>query len=214
MKITHPGHSLFLIELRGGATLALDPYGRDFGYPTRAIRADAVLCSHGHGDHHGLDMLQGDYQLVETEGEHALPGGAKATMIASFHDDAQGAKRGPNLLTVIEAEGLRVAHLGDLGCPLTEAQLAALGRIDVLMLPVGGFYTIDAQTALAQMRRIRPNLCVPMHYATAVNADWPIAKLEGFASLLDSPPDHALALDVSSGALPAPTRVLVLDELA
>ena len=214
MKITHPGHSLFLIALENGATLALDPYGKNFGYPTRAICADAVLCSHDHDDHHGLDMVSGDYRLIETEGTYALPGGATVTMIPSWHDDAQGSKRGPNLLALIEAEGLRVAHLGDLGCPLTDAQLAALGRVDVLLLPVGGFYTIDAATALAQMQRIRPAICIPMHYRTAVNADWPIAPLSDFVALLPAAPEHVDALTVSADSLPAPTRVCVLDELA
>ena len=214
MKITHPGHSLFLIELENGAVLAIDPYGKDFGYPTRQIRADAVLCTHGHHDHHGLDMLAGPYTLVETEGRHALPGGAVVTAIASFHDDAQGSKRGPNLLLLLEAEGLRVAHLGDLGCPLTEEQRSALGRVDVLLLPVGGYYTLDAATAWAQMERIRPAICVPMHYRTAVNADWPIAPVDNFLALATAPPQHASELTVTADALPAPTRLCVLREPA
>lgn len=213
MKITHPGHSLFLLELQNGTVLATDPYGGDFGYPTKHIRADAVLCSHTHGDHHGLDMLTGAYTLVETAGTHALPGGARVTALPSYHDDANGAKRGPNLLLLIEADGLRVAHLGDLGHPLTEEQLAALGRVDLLLLPVGGFYTIDAATALAQMQRIRPAVCVPMHYRTAVNADWPIAPLADFLALAGEAPIPARELTLSADALPSPTRLCVLEEL-
>ena len=104
----------------------------------------------------------------------------KVTALKGFHDDEQGSKRGETLLFLIEAEGLRVVHLGDLGCPLDEAQLEQLKNPDVLMIPVGGFYTIDAD----QAKQIADQL--PMHYKTEYNQEWPISGPEAFLELYDT----------------------------
>ena len=158
MKLTWCGHSCFLVETEDGS-LVLDPYapGSVPGLRLPPLTADAVVCSHGHRDH---SWAEG----VTLSGRKPS---FRLRSIPCFHDDHRGALRGENRITVLEAEGLRLAHLGDLGHPLSPEQLDALGRPDVLLIPVGGFYTIDADTAAALVQTIRPGLCIPMHYRGA-----------------------------------------------
>ena len=124
--------------------------------------------------------------------------------VPAFHDELQGKKRGPNLIFLIEAEGLRLAHLGDLGHRLGPGQVSALQNLDVLLLPVGGYYTIDAATALAVMEALAPKVAIPMHYRTRANPDMPIAPVSEFLALAGvSPEPMALlrftAQDISRG---------------
>ena len=162
MKLKWLGHSCFELTLDGGV-LVTDPYDESVGYPPLRVRADAVLSSHDHFDHNYFAAVEGDPAIINTPGAHAACG-ATITATPSFHDTERGAKRGSNLIFTIEAEGLRIAHLGDLGHLLSEEQLAALGRIDLLLIPVGGYYTIDAATARRQAAAVGARLVLPMHY--------------------------------------------------
>lgn len=155
MKITWYGHACFKIETAEGS-LVLDPYapGSVPGLSLPALMADKVLCSHGHSDHNYTEAV------TLSGREPAL----RISLIPCYHDGERGRLRGENLVSVIEAEGLRFAHLGDLGHMLAPSQLAALGRVDVLLVPVGGFYTIDARQAQALCTALRPGIVVPMHY--------------------------------------------------
>lgn len=105
--------------------------------------------------------------------------------IESWHDDQQGALRGPNRIYILEADGLRIAHLGDLGA-WDDALAERLTGLDILLIPVGGYYTIDAQSAAALCHRVQPRMIIPMHYRTQANADWPIAPVEDFLSAMDA----------------------------
>ena len=173
MKLTWYGHSCFKLETAEG-TIVFDPSqnGRVPGYsPLPAdFPADEVICSHGHFDHNAAE-------LVQLSGKGF---GGKVTFIDSWHDDAQGAKRGENKIALVEAEGLKVAHMGDIGCELNDEQIAALKGVDVLMIPVGGFFTIDGKTARKIAEKLQPRVMLPMHYKTAWNADWPIEGPEAF----------------------------------
>ena len=158
MKLTWYGHSCFLLETAEGSAV-FDPYapGSVPGVELPPLRADAVFCSHSHRDH--------AYRAAVTlSGQKPA---FRVTLVDSFHDEKQGALRGKNKITVIEAEGKRVAHLGDLGHELSAQQLAALGRIDLLMIPIGGHYTIDAAAAQRVAEQIGARLTVPMHYRGA-----------------------------------------------
>lgn len=177
MLIRHHGHSEFLLETAQGFRILTDPFDGHVGYPMRTVDCDAVTVSHGHGDHSYVQKAPAAQVIADHAGRITLAPGITATGIPSFHDDAQGAKRGPNLIFLIEADGLRVAHLGDLGA-WDEALAAQLENIDIALVPVGGFYTMDAATAAALVERIRPRMVIPMHYRTEVNAGWPIAPLE------------------------------------
>ena len=158
MKLTWYGHSCFLLETEDGSAV-LDPYapGSVPGLRLPKLSADLVLCSHGHGDH-------GYAEGVRLSGKKA---GLSVTAIPCFHDEKGGALRGKNLIHVLEAEGLRIAHLGDLGHMLSDEQLAALGKVDVLLIPVGGHYTIGPETAAALAKTVGARITIPMHYRGA-----------------------------------------------
>ena len=189
MLITCHGHSEFLIESASGFTLLTDPFNAEVGYRMEQYAVDAVAVSHGHGDHSFVEKaVSADpgqpLTVIRQEGTYSLAENVTVTAIPSYHDDVQGTKRGGNLLFRMEIDGLTLAHLGDIGAPLTPQQRAALGRVDILMLPVGGFFTIDAVQAKAIADQLRPAVLLPMHYKTAVNAQWPIADAEAFLTLM------------------------------
>ena len=186
MLIQHIGHSEFLLTLESGFRIVTDPYDTSTGYPVQEIEADGVLVSHHHHDHDAVDNISGHPQIIDYAGVHTFAPGIRATGILSDHDNAGGSKRGKNLIFLLEAEGLRIVHLGDLGCPLDLSQLEALGDVDLLMIPVGGFYTIDAAQAMEVIHQLDPRIILPMHYKTEYNADWPIAPVDDFISLFDS----------------------------
>lgn len=173
MKLTWLGHACFLVETAEG-TLALDPYapGSVPGLTLPPLEADAVRCSHGHRDHAYAEGVR-------------LTGNTPAFRlreIPSFHDNAHGLLRGKNKITVLEAEGKRLVHLGDLGHPLNAEQLAAVGTPDVLLIPVGGHYTIDAATAAELVRALEPKLTIPMHYRGEGFGYEVIGPVEDFAA--------------------------------
>lgn len=155
MKITWLGHACFILESSDGSVV-FDPFAPNYvpGFELPELQADVCICSHKHEDHYYP-------QAVELSGkDHKL----NITQIPCFHDEKAGSLRGENLISVVECEGLRAAHLGDLGHMLSDEQLELLGKIDVLMIPIGGFYTIDSKTAAELVKKISPNVVIPMHY--------------------------------------------------
>ncbi len=183
MIITCIGHAKFLIELENGMRLVTDPYDDTCGYPVTPMKADAVLVSHGHHDHNAVETISGYTRVIDEPGVHTLAPDVKVTAVQADHDDANGSKRGKTLMFLVEAEGLRVAHLGDLGHMPTEQQTAQLAPVDVLMIPVGGFFTIDASMARDVAGKLQARVILPMHYKTCVNSTWPIAPVEAFTEL-------------------------------
>lgn len=211
MIITCIGHAEFVIELENGMRLATDPYDASCGYAMQDVAADAVLVSHAHHDHAAVDAVGGWTSVVDTAGTHTLAPGVTVTGVEAFHDDRQGALRGRTLLFLIEAEGLRVAHLGDLGHLPTAEQVKALSPVDVLMLPVGGHFTIDAAQAREVASLLRARVVLPMHYRTDATAGWPIAPVEDFTSLYPAGTAETLSLlRVTKEDLPCQPHVAVL----
>lgn len=183
MLFQHIGHAEFLIETESGFRIVTDPYDAGCGYPIQKIAADAVLVSHHHHDHDAVENLSGNPRMIDCEGTFTPEPGIRITAIPAWHDDSEGSKRGPTLLFLIETEGLRIAHFGDLGCALSGQQIDALGSIDVLMIPVGGFFTIDANVARASAEQVNARIILPMHYKTKYNSEWPISVPEPFEKL-------------------------------
>lgn len=156
MTLTYLGHSCFLVESQGYQIL-FDPYEPDSvpGYRPISAQADQVLCSHEHRDHHGVDQVtlrQGGLSPFTVE------------TISTWHDDQQGALRGSDTIHILDDGQCCVAHLGDLGCELSDQQKGQLKNLTALMIPVGGFYTIDALQAKALIDELKPQVVIPMHY--------------------------------------------------
>ena len=186
MLITYHGHSEFILESSDGFILALDPFDAHVGYPMHEYFADVVSVSHQHSDHNYTEKIKGLPQIISKAGKTQVREDISITQIDAFHDDDEGALRGHTFLTLIEMDGLRLLHAGDLGTKLTGEQVAEIGQVDVLFIPVGGYYTIDAPQALETVRALSPTLTLPMHYKTACNASWPIASLGDFVRVLSS----------------------------
>ena len=211
MLIRHIGHAEFLIELESGYRIVTDPYDAGCGYPVRKEKADAVLVSHHHHDHDAVENVGGTPQVIDAAGQYTLAKGVTVTALEAFHDDAQGAKRGKTLLFLLEAEGLRVAHLGDLGCGLNAEQVKALRNPDILMIPVGGFFTIDADTAVDVVRLLKARVILPMHYRTEANAGWPIAPVDDFIAAMGVKAETLRLLRVTAEDLGLQPRLAVLE---
>ena len=199
MEIIWNGHSCFTVKTRQGGVV-LDPYedGRVPGYGPLRLEADLVLCSHEHGDHNCR-------AAVKLSGK---PCELKVTEISSWHDDVCGAKRGPNTIHVIEAEGMKIVHLGDLGTGLDADQIRALAGADVLMIPIGGFYTIDSDQALEIVSQLRPRIIVPMHFRRGAQGYDVISTADAFLAKCPNPveyPANSLTVDRET---PAQTAVL------
>ncbi|MEL7609173.1 MAG: MBL fold metallo-hydrolase [Bacillota bacterium] len=165
MKIKWYGHSCFLLTSEKGIKVLTDPYDPATGYALGSVEADVVTCSHFHHDHHYTQAVLGDPVVIDKAGRHEAKG-LTITGIPTWHDAEQGTRRGANTVFVIEIDGMRVVHLGDLGHMPGEAELASIGRADILFAPVGGVYTIDAQQALSLASIVKPRVMIPMHYAT------------------------------------------------
>ncbi len=212
MLIRHIGHAEFLIELEEGLRIVTDPYDESCGYPVEKLQADVALVSHHHHDHDAVENLAGNPRVLDQAGSYTLSAGAKLTAVKGFHDDAGGSKRGETLLFLLEAEGLRIEHLGDLGEGLTEEQLRVLKKPDVLLIPVGGFFTIDAKKAKEVADTLEAKIVIPMHYRTAYTASWPIGPVDDFLSLYETGEvqQGGQALRVTSGDLQCHPHVVVL----
>jgi len=172
MNLTWLGHACFVLK-QDGYQIAIDPYEGVDGYPTLRTEAHTVFCSHDHHDH---NYRAGVTLLPRRESPFSV------REIASFHDDRQGALRGPNTIRCFTAGGVTVCHLGDLGHPLSDAQAREIGTVDVLLIPVGGVYTIGPEEAKAVIRQLAPRCAVPMHYR---HAPYGLPNLGGVERFLD-----------------------------
>ena len=177
MKITWLGHSCFTVETQG-YRIVLDPY-KDGSVPGLApvrVEADQVLCSHGHDDHcgtEGVSLRQGKLSPFTVE------------IIDTWHDDKNGAKRGPNTIHILSDGQCRIAHLGDLGCDLAPEQKDRLRHLTALLVPVGGHFTIDATQAKRLADELSPTVVVPMHYRQAGVGYDVIGTVDQFTKLCD-----------------------------
>ena len=156
ITITWYGHSCFSVS-SGNYSIVLDPYAPDSvpGLAPLTLSANQVLCSHHHGDHGYSDAV------TVTDGSNSP---FSVLCLPSWHDDSQGSLRGENMIHILETDGLRIAHLGDLGCEPMPEQMEQLCNLDALLIPIGGHYTIDAAQAKNLVEKLAPRVVIPMHY--------------------------------------------------
>ncbi len=179
VTIKYLGHACFTLEA-GGYRTVIDPYchGMVPGLPDLRVEAEAVYCSHEHDDHNYVQAVS----LQAT----TVPAPYVVETLTVPHDDAQGSKRGMNKIHVFVFGGLRIAHMGDIGRPLTPEEQDKLQNLDALLLPVGGFYTIDAGQACEMVQQLKPRVTIPMHYRTDCTGFAQIAHLQDFTERFDS----------------------------
>lgn len=170
MNITWHGQACFQISCsqnkNNHLSIVIDPFEESFtGLKLpRKLEADIVMVTHNHADHNNIKRVSGSPFVINGPGEYDIKG-AYMEGIPGFHDSSQGKERGVITIYTIEAEGMKLCHLGDLGQKeLSSEQVDKIGDVDILMLPVGGVYTIDAQEAVKIMSQIEPKLILPMHY--------------------------------------------------
>ena len=200
MNITWLGHSCFLVE-SGGWRIVLDPYYVET-YPALHVDADEVLCSHSHRDHAFLEA-------VTLSGRDWAESPFAVETVSTFHDEKGGALRGENSIHILRAEGLTVVHCGDLGHELSEEQLEKIKGCDVLLIPVGGYYTIDAITAKKVAAAVAPHVLVPMHYRFGAHGYPEIGTLEDFLALCDAARVYRLDANGFTLTKEAPAGIVV-----
>jgi L-ascorbate metabolism protein UlaG (beta-lactamase superfamily) len=183
VSVTWLGHACFRIAPSSGPVVVTDPFNPGIGsYPVTRPKADVVTVSHEHGDHNAVEQVSGRFKVVRGSRTQTVAG-VEFRGIASYHDAVQGQQRGPNTIFVFNLGGITFCHLGDLGHVLTPQQVQAIGHVDVLMIPVGGYYTIDAKTADRVVQQLSPRVVLPMHYKTkALSPSNPISGVEPFIS--------------------------------
>lgn len=210
MDITWLGHSCFRIKGKG-ATLLTDPYNESIGYSLGNPEANIVTSSHPHPGHGFTSGVGGEPKIVRGPGEYEISG-VSITGIATFHDAEKGQERGRNTVYLIEMEDMKLCHLGDLGHPLSTEQVAEIGSVELLMVPVGGFSTIDAVTAAETVRLLQPGIVIPMHFQTEA-VRFQLAPAERFLREMGIKAGFEAEprLSITKAGLSEETQVVVLD---
>ena len=181
LEIKWYGHSFFSLTTSVGTRVIIDPFG-NMGYSMpQDVGGDVLTISHEHFDHNNVAVVKGSPIVLRGLKEGGRDWNeidrrikdVRLYTIPTYHDKSQGSKRGKNVIFVYELDNLRLAHLGDLGHLLNDEQLRKLGAIDLLFIPVGGFYTIDGIDATKVVDQVKPSWIIPMHYKTEVLPNWP-----------------------------------------
>jgi L-ascorbate metabolism protein UlaG (beta-lactamase superfamily) len=180
MRMKWLGHACFLITSKGGLRVITDPYlvGGGIDYSPIKETADVVVVSHDHGDHNNVSAVQGKPEVVKGSGAKTAKG-IRFKGVATSHDASQGTQRGSNTVFCFSIDSLNLCHLGDLGHVLSPGQVTEIGVVDILFVPVGGFFTIDATVASQVCDQLKPRIAIPMHFKTPKCA-YPIAGVEDF----------------------------------
>ena len=179
MEITYLGHACFKIT-SDNFSMIIDPYksGSVPGLAPLKETANLTICSHKHFDHFAVDEIKPSFARIDT------PFGMD--FIDTYHDDKEGALRGPNRISIITSGDIKVVHMGDIGCKISDEDMEKIIGADVLMIPVGGFFTIDAKQAYEYYKEINPGIVIPMHYRNGDIGYDEIGTVDAFTDLVDS----------------------------
>jgi len=220
VSLTWYGHSMFLLTSPGGTTILTDP-NSGIGYEKPELpKVDAVVVSHDHFDHNKAEVAGSQATVLAgvKDGDWAnideTIGDVRIRSIPTYHDDKQGAERGKNSMFLFEAADMRILFAGDLGHVLTEEQVAAVGQVDILILPVGGYFTIGPAEGTRVVEQLKPRVAVPMHYQTDVVRFKDSDKLAGVEPFLEGKTVRRIGsntLVLEKGELPSTTTVVVME---
>ena len=211
MDIMWLGQACFKIKGKN-ATIVTDPFSDQLGFKLPKVDADIVLVTHDHYDHNASSEVGGDPFVIKGPGEYEIKG-VEIVGIPSFHDDKKGEERGLNNLYNFKIDSVNIAHLGDLGQgELLPKQIEDLGNVDVLMIPVGGVYTIDASSASKIAAQLEPSVIIPTHYLdkdSKVNLE-PVEKF--LKEMGKDNVESADKLTISREKLPSEPQVVILNK--
>ncbi len=211
MKIKWLGHSCFVITSLDGTRIITDPYtpNSNLKYSPVSESADVVTISHGHSDHSNAGVVKGSPRIIKEPVSKTVKG-IEIKGVSTAHDENKGQQRGKNIVFCMTVDGIRIAHLGDLGHTLDNEQIKAIGPVDVLITPVGGFYTIDGPTASRLADAIQPKIVLPMHYRSTA-CDFPITDakpfLKGRSNIKTTDENE---IELTKEGLPETTETVVL----
>jgi len=210
MKVKWLGHACFLITSSKGTRILTDPFDETVGYTVPTAEADFVTVSHDHFDHSATNLVQGHPRVIRDSGTHQLDDVALRG-IKTFHDNVQGAKRGGNIVFVLDVDGIQVCHLGDLGHIPTEEQISAIGKVDVLLVPVGGTYTIDSSAAAQVTELLAPKMVIPMHFKTQA-LSFPLEPVDSYLKRVGAAiRTGETSIEITAQDLVGPRRTYVLE---
>lgn len=212
MEIKYLGHSSFLLKTKD-AKVVTDPFDPKFtGLKFYKQEADVVSVSHDHKDHSYLDQIDGEPLVLTWPGQFEKKG-VRVWGYRTYHDKAEGKERGENIMYKFEAEGVSILHCGDLGALPTDVQLDDVGDVHILMVPVGGHYTIDAQEAVTLIKKIEPTIVIPMHFGRPELAFKELSPLSDFLQKMGierQEPEEKLVIKKEDFAVEQAMRVVVL----
>lgn len=211
MKLKWLGHSCFLITSETGLRIITDPYpqGSGLNYSPINEAADIVTVSHDHFDHNNISAVSGKPEVITGNGVKNVKG-IQFKGIATHHDESQGKERGTNTIFCFSVDGIKLCHLGDLGHRLSKEQIAEIGALDILFIPIGGVFTIDAKMASTVSDDLKPKVVIPMHCKTH-KCDWPLNTIEDFlAGKKNVKKLNSSETEFKAGKLAEATEIMVL----
>ncbi len=211
MKIKWLGHAAFILTAEDGTKIITDPYivGGGIGYGEIKESADIVTISHGHGDHNNAASIKGNPQVLNTPGSQKIRN-VEIRGYASYHDSNKGKQRGNNVIFGFKIDGITLCHLGDLGHSLDDKTVSDIGQVDILFIPVGGFFTIDATTATGVINAIKPRVIIPMHFLTP-KVTYPIVGVEDFLKGKSGvKKSESSEIEIKNNSLPVKPEIIVL----
>lgn len=207
VEITYLGHSMFLIKSTD-VSIVTDPFNPGVGFPLPDVSADIVTVSHTHGDHNNVSIVKGNPVVVRDTAEVK---GIKFLGIPSFHDDKGGTLRGSNTIIKWTLDGITFAHFGDFGeDKLSDAQYEKLKDTDVIFIPCGGFYTIDATKAHSIIQRLKPKIAILMHYRTGEYGLKQLASIEEIKGVIPGLKELPSIIKISKDSLPKETEIVYM----
>lgn len=210
MLISWLGHSCFKIQDKTGTdglTIITDPFNKEYGLKVPNCEADIITVSHDHKDHNNVSALRGTPYIINLAGEYDVKG-ILIRGVESFHDEKKGKERGNNIIYRMEVDGISISHLGDLGHVLDDKQLEVLVGTDILLIPIGGKFTLDAKKAVEVISQVEPRIVIPMHYNDG-NVNIPdLDSLEKFVKEMGIKPIEEEKLKISKKDLPQEDMLL------